>query len=203
MRYIWLLIVACFCFATNANAQTKGYNEWGIGYGYNGSMVNIGSEIRGSNRGGINLLLSIDHYLSEKWSVKGKLQYDMKGWGSSNSLDSPEKDIKLDHELNYLSLPILINFHFGQGKAFYTHLGPYGAVLLSGKKIDNGVAVKPDVSRMNMGILWGFGGQVRVKDNVKFFAEFNVLGTFIGAKRSADGNKYHNGVSALTIGFNF
>ena len=99
-----------------------------------------------------NFGVSFDYYFLDQLSLRVKLLYDSKGAKIEGNSFFPrfDKDIRLGynirleyhsrnvHQLNYFSIPILANWHFGfsESKNFNLNFGPYIAFLLGDLKYD-------------------------------------------------------------------
>jgi hypothetical protein len=66
---------------------------------------------------GFNIGASAD-FLSNRWSIKSKVIYDQKGWDNGFVQDSYVDPglpayVETDFDLEYLTIPIMVNWHFG------------------------------------------------------------------------------------------
>lgn len=128
-------------FACQIGLAQKGHFEIGLSAGLNSSKVsNPDDELnqKADPNKGCNVGFSADYYLSDHWSLKGKLIYDQKGLDGSyviRALDQAsgfnDRHFNSNYELEYLTLPITVNWHFGKKVNFSIGVGGYVGYLLS------------------------------------------------------------------------
>lgn len=145
-----LLVAAGFC--TAAFSQTKGTTEFGINVGYNGATVTAGNLTNTDYKSGFNAGISVEHYFSESWSFKTKLLYDQKGW--DNGFFGTKTT---NYSLNYLTVPLLANWHFGRTKNWFLNFGPYVSFLLDASESAGGQDVKSYFNSVDGGLDLGIG----------------------------------------------
>ena len=107
-------IAAAVMLTTAAYAQTKGNVELGFNVGYNSSTVNS-NEFWGTPdyNQSFNIGASVDYYFSDRWSIKGKLIYDRKGWDNGGIIIDGGIWEKTDYNLDYVTIPVMANWHLG------------------------------------------------------------------------------------------
>jgi len=208
-----ILSVIIIVVAVNLmQAQEKGTIEFGFNTGINVSSVSTSGEWADAGFG-INIAGSADYYFSESWSLKAKVIYDQKGWnnGFVNApiVDPEDYDPNVDgtlHEsnvnLNYITIPLMANYHFAKKKNWYVNFGPYVGLLISAKETKFGVDYTEIFNRTDFGIAAGIGVKIPVSDKLKFFVEYE------GNAGLNNINKYNNfkvrsSKDALNVGINF
>lgn len=56
--------------------------------------------------------------------------YDTKGWADGFPISASEENIEtIDIILNYLTLPVMANWHFNKNRDWYLHFGTYAGFL--------------------------------------------------------------------------
>ncbi|NHM07086.1 PorT family protein [Flavobacterium sp. CYK-4] len=171
------LFVLVVLFSVVINAQQKGTVEFGSNIGFNRSAINSseGSTDAGS---GFNIGVSADYYFSRTWSIKTKLIYDQKGWDNGfiefysfdpNVIDS---SYKTDFNLNYLTIPVMANWHFGRTKNWYLNFGPYAGFLLNAEETRFSTDVKEGFNTTDFGVALGVGVKIPVSNKLKIFFEY-------------------------------
>jgi hypothetical protein len=153
-------------------------------------------------RSGFNVGVSLDHYFSESWSIKGKLVYDQKGW-SDGYLDDGNNTYNTDYKLDYLTLPVMANWHFGRTKNWYLNFGPYLGFLLNAKTSVGNLDVKYFFNTTDVGLDAGIGIKFPVSNRAKFFIELNGQGGISDISKGNSGSAIRNSVSNINVGFNF
>ncbi|TAH22178.1 MAG: PorT family protein [Cytophagales bacterium] len=152
-----LIFTILTLLASQAYSQESGTVSIGLRGGFNlsnwGGNVAAGGSGSNNYKAGLNFgavgLYSID----EHWAMAAEINYSQKG--TSPALNSFVK-------LNYLDIPIYINYFFGQGgDRFRTKviLGPYAAVLMTAKNKVGSIEtdVKGVYNTTDFGVLAGGG----------------------------------------------
>lgn len=178
------------------NAQNeKGDFEYGLNLGVNFSSV---SDIAGDNstdgRTAFNFGGSAEYYFSNRWGVKGKLIYDTKGWSNGFILNmDTQNEVVTDFNLNYLTIPIMANWHFGKTRKWYLNFGPHIGFLLNVKDSTLGLNLKDGFKSIDFGAALGIGYKFRINENLKCYIEyeeqFGFLDIFKENQADAIGNR--------------
>ncbi|GAB3926671.1 porin family protein [Mucilaginibacter myungsuensis] len=202
MKRLLITLVAVLAAGTAAFSQTKGQTEFGVGVGLNLATVVVDETNQNAGtRAGLNVGLSADHYFSDSWSLKVKALFDQKGW-SKGYLTIGTSTTYTPYQLNYITVPVMANWHFGRTKGWYLNFGPYVSVLVSAKTTANNFDVKPFFNDVDAGLALGIGYKFPVADKTKFFVEFAGQGG-IADISTANNAVYRNSLSAFNIGLNF
>lgn len=208
MKNVCMLALFAFGFVTTVSAQTKGDVEFGINVGLNASTIITSDDYYYYDINaiaGFNAAFAADYYFSDRWSIKGKLIYDQKGWEEPytdfNDMDPviTAKDIKI--RLNYLSVPIMANWHFGKKRNWYLDFGPYAGFLTNatfdGEDVENGI------NKTDFGIALGIGVKIPVSNKLKINIEYEVLDGFTDVFDGNETSRFVNVRGALNVGVNF
>ena len=175
---------------TVAFSQTKNTAEFGINVGYNAANVTYpGSNVNSDYTSGLNLGFSAEYYFSDRWSIKGKLSYDQKGWGNGYLILPDNSEIDgVNFHLNYLTVPVMANWHFGRTRNWYLHFGPYVGFLLNTSESSNsGQNIKDAFNTTEFGFDAGIGVKFPVSNHVKLFIEADGQGGFNNVFKNSDG----------------
>lgn len=197
---IVLLIVLSLC--TTAFSQTKSKVEFGINAGYNAATVTAGENTNSKYRSGFNAGVSADYYFSDRWSIKGKLNYDQKGW-NNGFVQMGNSTYPTDFHLDYLTIPVMANWHFGHTRNWYLNFGPYAGILLSASETANDMDLKEGFSSVDFGLDLGIGVKIPVSERTKFFIELNGQSGFSDLIKENQGETIRSRTSNINIGFNF
>lgn len=129
-----------------------------------------------------------EYYLSKNWGVKVKLFYDKKGCDDGIIMfDNDGINHKTKFKFDYLTLPIMANWHFGPQKRWYVNLGPYVGVLLSAKDTKFNTDMKEIINNFDAGIALGAGFKKKLTKQLRLFAEVDVQNGFVNIfKESPD-----------------
>ncbi len=194
----YLLILAITIFSTNLFGQDeswpmKGDSEIGIIVGFNASQY-YGSDISSDEvdySSGVIFGASYDHYFSDKWSLKVAAYYDQKG---------AKDPFAGDLNVNYLTIPINPNWHFGKRKRWFLNFGPYAGFLLSANAF--GIDVKDSVKSTDFGFNTGIGIKIPIGNKLNFFIESTGQSGFTSVD-AEDNTSVKNSRGSLAIGVFF
>lgn len=202
MKKIFITVFMVMGISIVALAQ-RGKTEFGLGIGYNAAFVSTGNSNESTDPiGGVNVALSADHYFSERWSLKAKLIYDQKGW-ANGFLDMGTTSINnVDFKLNYITIPIMANWHFGRTRNWYLDFGPYIGFLTSATESYTNSDLKRSFNTTDGGLALGIGVKIPVSRNMKFFIEYDGQGGVVNIFRVSDTDVL-NTRGGFNIGINF
>ena len=163
------LILLALIFTSSIYSQIKiGVNA---GATYSKFYGNVSIE---NTNAGISFLIgaSFEYYLNESLSLKTNLNFERKSF----NLKFPEIDdignptggeLKITTDFDYLTLPIMAKYEFGNSKKFFVNGGPFLGFLLSVKsKLDN----FPDIDfttlykKIDIGLSFGIGTKIYLND---------------------------------------
>ena len=172
MKKIILVALVAFGISLNLSAQKKGDVEFGVGLGFNSSAVSDEYNSYDSSTG-LNVAGSLDYYFSSVWSLKVKMIYDQKGWDNDEILNLDDGQYyPTDYNLDYLTIPVMANWHFGNHKEWYLNFGPYFGFLMSAKDTQFDSDVKKFFNTNDFGLAAGIGVKIPISNKLKFFAVF-------------------------------
>ena len=186
-------------------AQTKTTSEFGFGIGYNSSTVSISEtgQQNSSYGSGFNAGVSGDFYFSNRWSIKAKLSYDQKGWNNGFLSFNDGTVIEgVNYHLNYLTVPVMANWHFGRTRNWYLDFGPYAGFLLSANESSNSANIKPLFNSTDFGLAFGIGVKIPVSEKAKLFLEYDGQGGLTNIF-NVSYQTIQNVRSSFNIGFSF
>lgn len=202
MTKFFIISLIVLGFATTAFAQTKNSTEVGFSVGYNAATVTADGATNTKRRAGFSAGFLADHYFSDSWSLFGKLIYDQKGW-ANGYITTPTSSTYTDYHLNYLTIPVLAEWHFGRTKNWYLNFGPYASILLSASETATNYPIKDFISNVDAGLDLGIGVKFPVADKTKFFIEFNGEGGVTDIFKNNSGSSIYNSLGNVSIGFKF
>ena len=185
-------------------SQTKGNIEMGANIGYNSSIIS-GDQLAVEYGNGVNIGLAADYYFSDRWSIKAKLIYDQKGWNKDFYTDDGwETYYPTNINLNYITMPVMANWHFATKRNWYLNFGPYVGFLVSAKETTGGNDVSHIFTSNDFGLAFGIGVKIPVSDKLKLFLEYDAQsgGTDI-LKPNPDQLSATNVRGAFNVGVNF
>jgi hypothetical protein len=181
MKKIVVLVIFVF-IGQNSLAQDK------ISLGVNGGATY--SSFRGNPsaedfNAGVDFLagFSFEYKLKERLSLVVNLNYDRKS-ASKNFLDEfilgPDdpnliSDVKVKLKMQFISLPILVRYKFGNKNDFYINGGPFISYLLKSElsnDYDNtSLDMTKSFKKIDYGLVLGFGKTFKLKNNTELSVE--------------------------------
>lgn len=191
-----------------AIAQTKGDVEFGVNIGYNSSVVSVDT-YSSENGDGLNIGFSTDYYFSDSWSIKGKLIYDQKGWNKGfyeeRNFDPSTADMYYitNYNLNYLTIPVMANWHFGKKRNWYLNFGPYAGFLLNAKETQGKRDVTDNFNSTDFGIALGIGVKIPLNEKLKISFEYDAQSGISDVFENNQGATARNSRSSFNVGLNF
>jgi len=206
MKKILSTLIIAFGIYFSASAQTRTSDEFGLNIGYNAANVyESGSNYHSDYNSGFNLGFSAEHYFNDRWSIKGKLIYDQKGWGNGYlSFDDGTEVDGVNFHLNYLTVPVMANWHFGRTRNWYLHFGPYVGFLLNATESSNsGVDIKSAFNSTEVGFDAGIGVKFPVSNHVKLFIEADGQAGFNNIFKDSGGSSIQSERSSINFGVLF
>ncbi len=201
MKHLFMVALIAAGFSSSVTAQEKGNIEFGSNIGLNLSTVTT-SNFQADSGTGLNIGASLDYYFSDRWSIKGKLIYDQKGW-NNGFFDNGSGAVAADYNLNYLTVPVMANYHFGSKRNWYLNFGPYIGFLMSAKETSQDTNVKDAFNATDFGLAYGIGVKIPVSATAKLFIEYEGQGGMADIFKENGGNSVLNGRSAFNVGMNF
>jgi opacity protein-like surface antigen len=197
-----LFITALSIFGIlTSNAQDSGEFELGIGLGLNLANVStIDGQNNTSSLTSFNAGVSGEYYFSDRWGFKAKLIYDSKGWSDGFIIDENFNTITTDFKLNYVTLPVMANWHFGSNRNWYLNFGPYVGFLVNAEDSELGLDLKDGFKSTDFGFAFGIGYKFEIDDNIKLFIEYDGQSGFSDIFEENAGDAIRNGRSSLNIG---
>lgn len=202
-RQLWL-IAACIIVLTTVQAQDGRDFEFGGNIGLNFANVSTTDGEYGANtRIGFNIGASGEYYFSNRWGFKVKLIYDGKGWADGFIESEDIGNVTTNFKVNYITIPLMANWHFGRNRNWYLNFGPYAGLLVSAKESKLGIDVKEAFESFDFGIALGIGYKFEIRNNTKLFFEFDGQSGFADVFQENAGTTLRNGRSSLNFGVLF
>lgn len=199
-----LIITSTLFGVLITNAQDNGDFEFGVNAGLNLANVStIDGQNNANTRVAFNVGASGEYYFSDRWGLKAKLTYDSKGW-SDGYIEGEDFDtVTTNFKLNYLTVPIMANWHFGSNRNWYLHFGPYIGVLINATDSELGLDLKDGFKSSDLGLALGIGHKFEINDNTKLFIEFDGQSGFTDIFEDNPWDAVSNSRSSLNFGVLF
>ncbi|WP_116787950.1 porin family protein [Flavobacterium psychrotrophum] len=197
-------LFAGLCSIT-AGAQAKGNIEFGLNVGYNSSSIST-TEYRNyfDSHSSFNVGMGADFFFNDRWSIKVKAIYDRKGYDNVYFTDSGTMvTFNANLKLDYITVPVMANWHFGRKRNWYLNFGPYVGFLVNAKETRFDQDLKEGFNSTDAGLAFGIGVKIPLNDKLKIFFEYDGQSGFSDiAKNNYYSNSYINR-GAVNVGLNF
>ncbi|WP_153799247.1 porin family protein [Foetidibacter luteolus] len=206
MKKLTAVVVAAFCILSTARSQEAepGTIELGIGTGYNLSSVMISNnQTNSAYRGSFNASFSADYYFSDRWSIKGKIIYDQKGWNEGFIDIDSVGYATTNYRLNYITIPVMANWHFGRTRNWYLNFGPYAGFLLSAKETSLNTNLKNYMKGTDFGLAFGIGVKFPISENTRLGLEYDGQSGVTDIIKNNSGTSIRNIRSSFNVGLHF
>lgn len=193
-----ILLAALVVISTNyISAQTKIGLKGGLGfanakYTY-GTSTDTYKSIVTPNFG-----LTLDFKGSESFNIQSGLMFNGMGGKETESYNGETFTYRVN--LNYLSIPLLAKFKFGEG--FYGYAGPQLSFLLSAKEKYDGGTDDLKNELKGSGVFGLFGLGYSLNDKFGLYGEY-MAGISNISREQVDGDKWTANAFSLGINLNF
>jgi long-subunit fatty acid transport protein len=158
-----LLFVALTAFGfANAQIKEKGIIEITPKIGAS-SFTEYTDRDTGKYNSGVEFGATVDYYFNNRWSLRSGLISNKMGTRNYDAGDVYED------KLNYLSIPINANWHFGSTRKWNLNFGLSPSFLTSAKFVNNGTIMdipKSAIESFQLGFTYGIGYKIEI--NKKF-----------------------------------
>jgi hypothetical protein len=192
-----LTFVSVLC-ATVSFAQQKGSFEMGAGIGFSGSNV-YGDNFDPEVRNGFNAALSGEYYFSGTWGLKTKVTYDRKGYDQV-PFQHGAYVYATNYSMDYITIPVMANWHFGRTKNWYLNFGPYVGFLVASKEEGFDTPTTGMYNKTDAGLAYGIGVKIPVGSFIKIFIEFEGQGGMSDVFKDSD--MFYRNTTTSRVSFN-
>jgi len=190
MKKLFLSAALLLALFSNAQSREKGAIELApqVGYSssnYYGNNVNNNSSLSKGTFG-----VGGDYFFSNRWSLRSGLHLQTMG----------SQFYGVEEKLNYLTIPVNANWHFGSTRKWNLNFGPSIGFLLSAK--DNSTDIKYLANTTQIGLNVGIGYKIEVSKQTSILIDYqSITGLSDVSKTTASTIK--NAYSAFNVGVVF
>ncbi len=176
-------IAFALCWMAGAAVAQKGNLEIGLNAGWQSariSSVETGSPVlKTSARNGIGAGISAAYFWAGHWSARVQLAYDQKGVQGHvvrAAMDQASgysyRDIYSDFELDYLNLPVTVQWHYGEKLRWTLGGGAYIGYLTGSNQDASGGMASPVLSDTDYGWVASTGLQWPAAPSLRIGLEY-------------------------------
>lgn len=186
-----------------AFSQKKGDVEFGFNTGLNLATVTSGDATNLDSRIGFNVGAFGDYYFSDRWSIKAKLTFDQKGWNNGFIATEDGAAYTTDYRFDYLTVPVMANWHFGKKRNWYLNFGPYAGFLISAKETTLNIDLKDFSQSIDAGLALGIGVKIPIANKIKILLETDGQAGITDILKDNQGVSLKNSRSSFNAGLVF
>lgn len=186
-----LAALATFGFA-NAQSRDKGTIEITPKIGISGFSEQNEENYTDSNSG-VELGGTVDYYFNNRWSLRSGLIADKMG-GKYRI----EQNILAEDQLNYLSIPVNANWHFGSTRKWNLNFGLSPSFLTSAKVKANGTSIKlpkNTIESFQLGFSYGIGYKIEFTEKFGLLIDAQFFNGLTNINKATDERILNGGYS--------
>ena len=178
-----ILILSALFLSSYGFSQTreKGTIEVAPIVGYASSVFYDSSYLENTSITSVNFGVNGDYFFNNRWSLRSGLLYQT--MGSERDFDSisvgpgyfdPAFADYYKIELNYLTLPLTANWHFGSTRKWNLNFGPSIGFLLSGKDSLGNTSLN-GLNTVQIGLNFGIGYKIEVSEKFSILIDHQEM----------------------------
>ncbi|AWH85973.1 hypothetical protein HYN59_13030 [Flavobacterium album] len=200
----YYIVFFLFLLSTISYSQVKGDLEVGIGIGYNMATINEPDDFNDVySNNNKNFSVSADYNFSNRWSLKTKLIYDTKGWDQGPLYFRGGRLRGANVDLHYLTVPLMLNWHFGGKRNWYLNFGTYAGYLMAAGEKTSNADITEAFRKTDFGLTFGIGAKIPVTKYFKIYIEYDFQNSFNSIYKDSTIPEVRNIRSAINVGVNF
>ena len=175
MKKITLTIVAIFAFSiANAQLREKGATELTPKIGYSSSNYYGNNGSGNSTLSKVAFGVNADYFFNNRWSLRSGLDFQTMG----------SQFYGVEEKLNYLTIPVNANWHFGSTRKWNLNFGPSIGFLLSAK--DNDTDIKYLANTTQIGLNIGIGYKIEISKQASILIDYQSITGLSDVSKSSD-----------------
>lgn len=196
MKKILLPLIALMSFSYgNAQSKNKGTFEITPKIGYS-SFSEYNDDGNNSSNSGVEFGATADYYFNNRWSLRSGLVFDKMG-GKYDYIGGVWED-----KLNYLSIPLNANWHFGSTRKWNLNFGFSPSFLLNAEIDAAGMTMeipKNTIESFQLGLTFGIGYKIEVTKKFGILLDYQVFSGLTNINNASSGNIRNSG-SSFNVG---
>ncbi|WP_333694879.1 porin family protein [Flavobacterium sp.] len=163
MKKIICLSMLFSAFAMYAQNREKGTIEVTPIIGFSSANYYSNESLSNSAVSSFDFGVNGDYYFNDRWSLRSGLLFQTMG----------SQYINFEDKLEYFTLPINANWHFGSTRKWNLNFGPSLGFLMSAKA--NGIDVKDEANSFQLGLSYGIGYKIEVSQKFSILIDFQGI----------------------------
>ena len=189
MKKILFAVTVIFAFGfSNAQIREKGEVELDVKIGSSSANYYSTQKLEGNSAvSGVNFGIEADYFFNKTWSLRSGLLLQTMGTKGSGFVE----------KLNYATIPVNANWHFGSTKKWNLNFGPSLGFLTSAET--NGNDISKLVNGFQLGLNYGIGYKIEVSKQFSVMLDLQSMSGLSDV--NTDGPFYvRNAYSSFNIG---
>jgi long-subunit fatty acid transport protein len=176
-KILFTVVIALTATIAQAQIREKGNFEYinQIGYSsanYNGEGVNLDNKPVNA----VSYGLGGDYYFNNRWSLRSGLLFQTMGTKSGLGI--------FKDELQYLTIPVNANWHFGSTRKWNLNFGPSIGFLTSANT--NGIDIRELVNSTQIGFNYGIGYKIEVSNKISILIDYQAMTGLTDVAKDSD-----------------
>lgn len=189
MKKIFFAVIAVMVFGfTNAQNREKGAIELIPQIGYSSANYYGESDLESNAISGVTFGVGADYFFNDRWSLRSGLHYQKMGAEGSGGYEE---------KLNYLTLPVNANWHFGSTRKWNLNFGPSFSMLMSAE--NNFGDIKDSANSFQLGLAYGIGYKIEVNEKFSILVDFQGITGLTEVPKDSDFT-LKNAYSSFNVG---
>ena len=189
MKKIFFAVIAVMVFGfTNAQNREKGAIELIPQIGYSSANYYGESDLESNAISGVTFGVGADYFFNDRWSLRSGLHYQKMGAEGSGGYEE---------KLNYLTLPVNANWHFGPTRKWNLNFGPSFSMLMSAE--NNFGDIKDSANSFQLGLAYGIGYKIEVNEKFSILVDFQGITGLTEVPKDSDFT-LKNAYSSFNVG---
>lgn len=188
------IIVGTFLFLSFmgfSQKREKGTIELTPIIGYASSNYTSTEELSNEPISSVDFGVNGDYYFIDRWSIRSGLLFQSMG-SEYRGFGEVFQD-----ELEYLTIPVNANWHFGSTRKWNLNFGPSFSFLMSAKS--NGENVKSLAESFQLGLSYGIGYKIEINEKIGILIDFQGVSGLTEVIKDSE-ITIKNGYSVFNIG---
>lgn len=189
MKKVLLFAIAILAFSfANAQVREKGTIELLPQIGYSSANYYGEENLNNSSLSSVTFGVGADYFFNNRWSLRSGLHYQTMGSEITSSYEE---------KLNYLTIPVNANWHFGSTRKWNLNFGPSFGFLMSAK--GGGEDIKDLANTFQFGLAYGIGYKIQVNEKFSILIDFQGMSGLSEVPKESD-YTLKNAYSAFNVG---
>ncbi|WP_304198426.1 porin family protein [Flavobacterium alvei] len=191
MKKLLLLMSLVSIGFTNAQTKNKGTFEITPKIGYS-SFNEINENGSTDSNSGVEFGATTDYYFNNRWSLRSGLVFDKMGGEYEFFGD------KYEDKLNYLSIPINANWHFGSTRKWNLNFGVSPSFLV-GAKVNDTKIPSGTIKTFQLGFTYGIGYKIEITKTFGILLDYQGFSGLTNINEIS-GIDYRNSGGSFNVG---